>query len=141
VPVTVLRATQFHEFPVQVLQRVAMGPVTGVPRFLCQTVAARSVGALAAELAADPHPPDLVQVGGPEAKDLVTLCRAVVRHMRLPVKWVLPVPFPGRVGRATRSGALTLTGITGARVAGPSFQEWLGSPDPESALRLSARRR
>lgn len=142
VPVTVLRATQFHEFPIQVLQRVQVGPVTGVPRFLTQTVAARAVGEVAAQLAADPPPEETVQVGGPEAGDLASLCRAVARQLRLPVKLVLPVPFPGRNGRAMRAGALTLVDIVGARVIGPRFADWLAGPDAEAAVaRASGRRR
>jgi uncharacterized protein YbjT (DUF2867 family) len=138
-PVTVLRATQFHEFPIQVLQRIQIGPVTGVPRFRVQPVAARALGEVAVEVAADAGAGDFVNVGGPEGSDLVTLCREVVRHLRLPVKLVLPVPFPGPSGRAMRGGALCLVDVADARVVGPTFSDWLAGPDAEAAVRATTR--
>ena len=42
-PWTILRATQFHEFAEQMLQRSSLGPLVLVPRMATQPVAAREV--------------------------------------------------------------------------------------------------
>ena len=135
VPVTVLRATQFHEFPVQVLARAGLGPVAAIPRFQVQTVAARTVGATAAELAAAEDPPDLVNLAGPETGSLPDLARAAVERLGRKTK-VVAVPVPGRAGRLMMEGALTVAGVPGARVAGPGFTEWLAGPDIEAVADL-----
>src|SRR5487761_2599421 len=49
-PSSVLRATQFHEFAGQMLDR-SRGPLAVVPRMLVQPIAAREVGEALAELA------------------------------------------------------------------------------------------
>jgi uncharacterized protein YbjT (DUF2867 family) len=51
VPVSILRAAQFHEFPGQYLAKMP-GPVVIVPRWRAQPVAAREVGAALARIAA-----------------------------------------------------------------------------------------
>jgi len=43
-PATIVRATQFHEFPAQIFGRTRMGPVAMVPRMRVQPIAARTVG-------------------------------------------------------------------------------------------------
>jgi uncharacterized protein YbjT (DUF2867 family) len=104
VPWTVLRATQFHEFPGQLLGR-QRGPVAFVPTMLSAPVAAAEAGA---------HVADLVHAGpqgmaaplrGPETGRMVDLARRLVAatgRRRL----VVPLPVPGASGRALRAGAL-----------------------------------
>lgn len=122
VPWSVLRATQFHEFALQVLHFATVGRFSLVPRMLSQPVAAREVAqALVACAEAGPvgRAPDLA---GPEVHQVVDLARRVSRARDLGRR-VVPVRVPGRAGRAMRSGALTPTG------AGPrgrvTFDEWL----------------
>ena len=43
-PVSIVRATQFHEFPAQILARTQVGPFAVVPRMKIQPIAARTVG-------------------------------------------------------------------------------------------------
>lgn len=72
VPWTVLRATQFHEFPAQQLARVK-GPVVPVLEAPAATVAAREVAGHLLALATGPaqgHVPDLA---GPETHSLSSL--------------------------------------------------------------------
>ncbi|WP_345714092.1 SDR family oxidoreductase, partial [Kineococcus glutinatus] len=87
VPASVLRATQFHEFPGQMLERTRLGRLAFVPAGPGQPVAAREVAAALADLAAgDPvgRAPDLA---GPRPEQLVDLARrvAATRSPRLRV--------------------------------------------------------
>ncbi len=97
VPATVLRATQFHEFADQMLQRG--GPVVLVPKMLCQPVAAREV---ASALVALTHarPQGLApQLAGPEQLYMPDMVRQLARDrgVRRPV---VAVRLPGEPGRA-----------------------------------------
>lgn len=127
VPWSVLRATQFHEFAEQVLGFATVGPVSLVPRMLCQPVAAREVAkALVALAETDPvgRAPELA---GPEQHQLVDLARRFSAARRLG-RHVVPVRLPGRAGAAMRSGALTPSG------EGPrgtlTFADWLAGVSP-----------
>jgi uncharacterized protein YbjT (DUF2867 family) len=126
VPVTIVRATQFHEFPAQILARAHLGPLGMMPRMRVQSIAARTVGEVVVEAATTPPPGTTIEIAGPEPADLVDLARAVVsrRHRRMAV---LPVRVPGQAGQAMRTGAL-LPGA-GVRLAGPRFDEWLAGED------------
>jgi uncharacterized protein YbjT (DUF2867 family) len=135
-PTTIVRATQFHEFPAQILSWTRHGPFAIVPRSRIQPVAARSVGrvlleaAVAPPLGPGPGPGQQgsarVEVAGPEEADLVTLARSVVRH-RGERLWVIPFSVPGRAGKAMRSGGQLPT--PDVRIVGPSFSEWIEGPD------------
>jgi uncharacterized protein YbjT (DUF2867 family) len=124
-PVSIVRATQFHEFPAQVLSRCGRGLVALVPIMRIQPVAARAVGESLVEIAAEPAA-RTVEIAGPEEKDLVALARAIVRTRRMRM-WVAPLPVPGRAGRAMRTGSQLPS--PGARVIGPTFDEWLDGAD------------
>ncbi|HVX22273.1 MAG TPA: NAD(P)H-binding protein [Acidimicrobiales bacterium] len=125
-PVTVVRATQFHEFPAQVVQRSRVGPVALVPHMRLQPVAARAVGQVLAEVAEQPAGGGTVEVAGPEVLDLVTMARTLARHRHRRLL-VLPVPVPG-AGKAMRTGGQLPQG-GGARIVGPTFGEWLATDD------------
>jgi uncharacterized protein YbjT (DUF2867 family) len=122
VPATVLRATQFHEFPVQMLRRNRAGAEAQIARMRVQSVAARTVARVLLELvsgAAQGLAPDL---GGPEQAELVTLARRYVEHFGLGLTVV-----EGSSDATVPYGA-TLPG-PGARLEGPTFEEWLHSED------------
>jgi uncharacterized protein YbjT (DUF2867 family) len=126
VPVTVVRATQFHDFPRQVLERTALGPLALMPRIPVQPVSTADVAAVlidAAEFAGDAAAPDLLQVGGPERHDLVELARRTLKAQDRHVM-VLPLPVPGRTGRAMRSGGLLLKD---GREGVERFDDWLAA--------------
>jgi len=129
VPVTILRATQFHEFAAQVMQRVKLGSIRIVPRFRVQTVAARTVGEVAVELAATPPEETTIDLAGPEQAELVDQARATARRLGLDLR-IIATGIPGRAGRDMKAGALIPSGP--ARIAGPSFEEWLPGPDVEA---------
>jgi uncharacterized protein YbjT (DUF2867 family) len=130
-PATIVRATQFHEFPAQILQRVSLGPMALVPIMRIQPVAARSVGEILVEIAAGPRQGTTVEIAGPEEENLVSLARGIVRQRRMRTV-VVPLRVPGDAGKAMRTGGQLP--MAGARIVGPSFEEWLGGDDLTSAF-------
>jgi len=124
VPLTVQRSTQFHEFIAQLLQRLALGPLTLVPTGVTlQPVAAQAVAQTLVRLTlGDPagRGPDLA---GPDLLTMEHLARSWQRHqghrgplLRLP----LPVPtFRAWQGRSAVGH--------GAQVVGESWTSWLAS--------------
>lgn len=127
VPVTVLRATQFHEFPGQLLPVTAIGPVSAVPRMRIQPIAAREVAAHLVRSAADEPVGRSPDLAGPEVHEVVDLARRLVRARR-ERRVVIGVPLPGAAGRAMRRGALLPDGD------GPRgtlrFDDWLAEVAP-----------
>jgi hypothetical protein len=121
VPATVLRATQFHEFPGQVLQRVP-GPIALVPRQLIQPVAAAEVAAELVRIALGEPEGLAAEFAGPEQHQLVDLARRIVTKQRRR-RPVIGVRMPGGGGRAMASGGL-LPGPD-ARLGQQTFDEWL----------------
>jgi uncharacterized protein YbjT (DUF2867 family) len=124
VPGTVMRATQFHELPAKLIAMTRHGSQAHVLDLRpVQTVAARTVAEALLELAeAGPvgRAPDL---GGPQQADLVTLARTFVRHRGAPIT---VQPDAGSVA-GIPPGALLPE--NGARIQGPTFEEWLASDD------------
>ncbi len=125
-PVTIVRATQFHEFASQILARTRVGPVSFVPIMRVQPIAARSVAEYLVQTAGKPASDDPVEIAGPDQADLVTLARDVARrqHRRLAV---LPITFPGATGKAMRHGG-QLPGPD-AEILGPNFTDWAATAD------------
>lgn len=121
VPATVLRATQFHEFPGQILARTRRGPLALMPRMRVATVAAAEVGRALVELAEQPARGRAPDLGGPEEGDLADLARRYVRALGERVL-VLPVRMPGAAGRAVRAGALVPKDGARGRL---TFDAWL----------------
>ena len=105
-PTTVLRATQFHEFAGQLLDRSPLGgrlPV--VPRMLVQPVAAREVAAALADLVPAGPAGRVPDLAGPQQEQMADLVRRLLRA-RGSRRPVLGVPLPGRAGRAAAGGGL-----------------------------------
>ena len=102
---TVLRATQFHEFPGQLLTQLKRGPLVPVPRMLSAPVAATEVATALADLVDHQPDQDTVELGGPERLTMPDLVRRLARSRGLRAT-VVPVPLPGATGRGMRSGAL-----------------------------------
>src|SRR4051812_32656109 len=93
VPATILRATQFHEFPAQLLATSRKGPFAPVPRMRAQPVAARTVAEHLVRLA-ESQPGSTQELAGPEVHEMPDLARRLLaaRGVRA---WVLPLPLPG----------------------------------------------
>lgn len=121
VPVSILRATQFHEFAGQLLDRMR-GPVVLVPKMLSQPVAAREVADALVSLALGTPAGRAPDLAGPEVLAMPDLVRRV-RNARGSRRAVLSVRLPGKVGKAmTDGGLLPLEdGPRGTR----TFADWL----------------
>jgi len=124
VPTVILRATQFHGFPAQLIDWVAKGPFLPVPKQPVQTVEVDAVvrhlvRLVDAEVGSD-H--ERVDLAGPEKQLLADLCRrtAAARGKRLVV---IPVWLPGTTPRRIREGALQAP--PGAIIDGRTFAEAL----------------
>ncbi|MGI5227637.1 SDR family oxidoreductase [Actinoallomurus sp. CA-142502] len=106
VPWSIVRATQFHEYVAATLTVAGRRGVLPVPRARLQTVAATEAARAVADVAEGPTRRGRVAVAGPEiadARDLARTWRSATGR-RAPL---LPLPLPGRLGRALRAGALT----------------------------------
>jgi hypothetical protein len=126
VPVTVQRATQFHELARHIIRRATFGPLALVPAMRIQPIAAAAVAVHLADLAEGPPLGRAPDLGGPQPDRLPVLARALMRAQPRRAL-VVPVPIPGPAGRAIRKGGLLL-GVDGV-VRGPSFVDWLASQE------------
>ncbi len=102
---TVLRATQFHEFAGQLLAQLKRGPLVPVPQMLSAPVAAAEVAVALADLVDQPPSRETVELGGPERLAMPNLVGRLARARGIRAA-VVPVPLPGAAGRSLRSGAL-----------------------------------
>ncbi len=115
---SVLRATQFHEFAGQLLERG--GPVALIPRLRCQPVSAAEVAPALIELALGGPAALVPELAGPEVLELPEMARRLVRATKSR-RIVVPVPVPG--GKAAATGGLlpTAPGPRGVQ----TYDEWL----------------
>lgn len=112
VPVTILRATQFHSFVDRFFTAQRLSPVLVAPSLLLQPIAVGEVAARLAELATQPPAGRAADIGGPAARsgrELLAAWKSATGSRRP----VLPVRLPGALGAAYRAGA--------ALVPGPPF--------------------
>ncbi|MFE0853404.1 SDR family oxidoreductase [Streptomyces mutabilis] len=99
VPWTVVRATQFFEFPEPLLDSAS--PVVVVPRMLTRPVAAQTLVEHAVGGPAGMAP----EIAGPDQLDMVDMARRIARA-RGRRRLVVPVTLPGKVGKAMTTGGL-----------------------------------
>ena len=105
VPWTILRATQFHEFVLRMIQFLDRLPVMMMPKgFLVQPIDIGEVADRLVELALSGPVGRASDVGGPEVRTVAEFARAYFeaagRNRR-----VVEVPVPGKIARAFREGA------------------------------------
>jgi uncharacterized protein YbjT (DUF2867 family) len=128
VPWSIVRATQFHELLTKALTSLGRWRVLPVPRARLQTVACAEVARVVADVAEGAPSRRRIDMVGPEIADARTLVRTwrstTGRHALL-----LPVPLPGRIGRALRGGVLT-TDRPDIRGTTP-FAAWLTAEERE----------
>jgi uncharacterized protein YbjT (DUF2867 family) len=118
---TIVRSTQWFEFAQQNLDRMKLGPISLVPQMTIKPVALDAVANVVADHANGHRTGTFSEITGPEVTTLWSMTK------QLPGKRVtpLPMPIPGRMGRAFRDG--TLVPGRAAEVVGPSFTEWLSA--------------
>jgi uncharacterized protein YbjT (DUF2867 family) len=115
---TVLRATQFHEFAEMALGWARAGDVARVEDLRCQPVAAEAVVATLLALATSSKAPPLVELAGPRREQLADLARRVAERRHDPVRVEAIAPSDEVTGGSMLPGP-------GVRIAGPSFDDWL----------------
>ena len=123
-PWSIVRSTQFHELVGTVLAAAGRWWVLPMPPGVLQPVACADAARAIADVAEGAPLNRCLTVAGPEVRevrDLARTWREVTGHRAA----LVPMPVPGTVGRALRSGALTaprpdVRGATG-------FADWLRS--------------
>ncbi|MYV55445.1 SDR family oxidoreductase [Streptomyces sp. SID3212] len=110
VPWTTLRAAQFHDLLLTVVEKMAKLPVIPVPGLRLQPVDSREVAARLVELTLD-KPAGLVpDLAGPKVYESADAIRAYLRATGRK-RPLLPVRMPGKAGRVYRAdGNLSLEG-------------------------------
>ncbi|MFR9750572.1 SDR family oxidoreductase [Nocardia sp. 004] len=125
VPIRIVRAAQFHEFPGMVLDWTAHDNVAYLPEQLSQFVDLHTVAETIADVALDDSPtPALVSIAGPEQIRLADAVRQLIAHRGLPIQVTeLPVDPADNNQRLSAEGALLAGPDT--IIAGPTFTSWL----------------
>jgi uncharacterized protein YbjT (DUF2867 family) len=131
IPVSILRAAQFHEFVALLMEWGRQGEVTYLPKMRTQLVAARIVAEALVNLATGPAPArrssgaPISEIAGPREENLVDMARLFAAKRGDPVR------IEGVTNSDDPDSALYETGglLPGpdATLAGPTFEEWLES--------------
>jgi len=121
---TIVRATQFHELAASMFGAGARYRVLPAPAIPLQPVAAIDVARVLADAAESDQGGARISVAGPEISSVRELARAWLSATGRSAV-LLPIPLPGRLGRALRSGALTTStaDVTGTT----TFADWLAA--------------
>jgi uncharacterized protein YbjT (DUF2867 family) len=122
IPVRILRATQFHEFVAQLVEWGRQGDVAYVPRMRTQLVAARTVAEALADLAADPEsaPGPTLEIAGPREESMVEAARLLAARSGNGPR------IEGVTWDERYEAGAALPGPD-AKLAGPTFEEWLAT--------------
>lgn len=119
---SILRATQFHEFAVQVLAQAKVLGAHLVPRMRSQPVAAAEVAAALLQIVESRAHGDAPDLAGPREERMADLARRYLRQTGSGAR-VVEVRLPGGLGTAMANGGL-LPG-SGARLGSQTFADWL----------------
>lgn len=128
IPVTIQRATQFHEFAWQVVQWTRQGQTATVPPLLVQPVAAADVAEALAEVATSAPQGRITDLAGPEPQDLVDMARRTLTVRGESIR-LIPSWRTGIFG-VDAAGEVLLPG-PGTRLAPTTFDAWLASQIPK----------
>lgn len=125
-PVTVQRATQFHELFVLVARVLGRSPVVPVPAgFRAQPVAAADVAERLAELALGAPVGRAPDLGGPVVHEMADLVKAALRRLGKR-RLVVPVPLAGKVAHGFRAGYNLAPEHADGRVTFEEFLDQVG---------------
>ncbi len=122
VPFTIVRATQFHEFAAQMVERSSYGPVVIVPRMKSAPIAASEVATVLVDIAAGVPQEMAPEVGGPGVESVPDMTKRLLRKQGSK-RPVLKARIPGKAGRGLANGSLIPAnpGTTGTQ----TYDEWL----------------
>jgi uncharacterized protein YbjT (DUF2867 family) len=123
IPFSIVRATQFHDFPAMTAEWAEQDGLATVAPLLLQPIAPADVAGFLAETATGAPLGGSVDVAGPETQDLVDMARRTFaargREVRLVPTW------RGIFG-TSMAGEVLLPG-PGARLGGTTFDDWLAA--------------
>ena len=143
-PVRIVRAAQFHEFVEPLVGWTIQDGVAYVPEFRTQLVAARVVAEALADAAEEPEIENgrITEVAGPREERLADVAAALFasRGDSLEIREGRggPLAEPGDPDAAAYAEGAALPN-PGAKLAGPSFEEWLARPRRRSQAERDAR--
>jgi uncharacterized protein YbjT (DUF2867 family) len=119
--VTIVRATQFHDFAAMVVGWTRRGDVAQVPPLLVQPIAVGDVADVLTETAVAGGRGQVQEVAGPEPQDLVDMARRTLNARGEQIRLVPTWRGPFGVEMA---GEVLLPGPQ-ARLAATTFDDWL----------------
>ena len=128
VPAQILRASQFHEFVAPVVDWGTQNGVSYVPNMRTQPVAARTVAEALADLATAPEATStspIPEIAGPRAERFVEIARLLVARRGDSVR-IESADNPAYPDADLYEQGALLPGPH-ATLAGPTFEEWIGS--------------
>lgn len=106
VPWSIVRATQFHSFVTNVFEQAGRWGIMPMMRMPIQSIAEEEAAAAVVDIAIGKPRRSKINVAGPEIVDARDLARIWKRAAgRRALK--LPIPLPGKLGKALRAGSLT----------------------------------
>ncbi|MDQ4026399.1 MAG: NAD(P)H-binding protein [Actinomycetota bacterium] len=129
IPVSILRAAQFHEFVPPFLEWGRQGDVIYVPQMRTQLVAARTVAEALADLATGSTPaPEVTaaaipEIAGPREESLVEVAKLLATRRGDSAR-IEAVSDPDDPEQALYASGALLPGPD-AVLAGPTFEQWL----------------
>jgi uncharacterized protein YbjT (DUF2867 family) len=126
-PVRIVRAAQFHEFVDQLVGWMTQDGVAYLPEMQTQLVAARAVAEALTDAAEEPEIQNgkITEIAGPEATRLADAA-AVLFASRGDSVEIRESRHTGDPDAAAYADGAALPN-PGAKLAGPSFQEWLAA--------------
>jgi uncharacterized protein YbjT (DUF2867 family) len=126
-PVRIVRAAQFHEFVGELVGWMIRDGVAYLPEMQTQLVAARAVAEALADAATEPEPENgkITEIAGPQPERLAVAASALFAKRGDPyeIREVRMADDPD--ADAYANGAVLPN--PGARLAGPTFGEWLAA--------------
>ena len=132
IPARIVRAAQFHEFVEELMRWGTQGDVSYVWAMDTQLVAARTVAETIVELATAPDAEfdaaETIEIAGPRAERLVEAARLLAAHRGLGLR-VEETSDPSDPDSERYANGAALPG-PGAKLAGPTFEEWLHATVP-----------
>lgn len=124
IPWTILRAAQFHELTLTMVEKMAKLPVLPVPGGLrIQPVDSREVAARLVELALGTPAGRVPDLAGPGLYDIAALTAPYLKLRGRRRRPTLPVRIPGKAGRAYRAGENLA--VEGAEVGKVGWEDFL----------------
>src|ERR671937_3100833 len=126
-PVRIVRAAQFHEFVDQLIAWTTQDGVAHLPEMRTQLVAARAVAEALADAAEEPEIQNgrITEIAGPREERLADAAAALVASRGDSVE-IREGRQPGDPDAAAYAEGAALPN-PGAKLAGPSFEEWLAA--------------